>query len=140
MGHSDMPTVEQLAAELEEARRHITVLETATADRTLSYLTDTMLDGFSLLSADGFHLDVNPALCEMTGLTRDELVGAGPPHPYWPPEEEAAIQAPFAKTLSGETETFPLTFMRKDGERFPVLVTPSLIRGSPAASSRPMPW
>ncbi len=133
MGHSDMPTVEQLAAELEEAQRRIAVLETATADRTLSHLTDTMLDGFSLLSADGVHLDVNPALCEMTGLTRDELIGAGPPHPYWPPEEEAAIQAALAKTVTGETQTFALTFVRKNGERFPVLVTPSVIRDDDGA-------
>ena len=31
-------------------------------------LVEHMLDGFSLLTPDGVHLDVNPALCEMTGF------------------------------------------------------------------------
>jgi PAS domain S-box-containing protein len=129
MAEASQPSAAQLAAELEEARRRIVVLEAAASDRTLAHLTDTMLDGFSLLSNDGVHLDVNPALCAMTGFSRDELIGVGPPHPYWAPDAYPAIETAFAKTLSGDTETFPLTFMRKSGERFPVLVTPSLIRG-----------
>ncbi len=89
-----------------------------------------MRDGFSLLDADGVHVEVNPALCALTGFTRDELIGAGPPHPYWPPEERAAIDDAFARTVAGRGETFALTFMRKDGSRFPVLVTPSVVRGA----------
>ena len=133
MGNGDSHNEKQLAAELAEARRRIVTLETAAADRDLSQLTDAMLDGFSLLTADGVHLDANPALCTMTGFSRDDLIGVGAPHPYWPPEEYAAIEAAFAKTLAGDTATFALTFMRKDGERFPVLVTPSLIRDESGA-------
>ena len=130
---------EALAAELDAARRRIAELEAAAAATAggggafCGELVEHMLDGFSLLTPDGVHLDVNPALCEMTGFSRDELVGARPPHPYWPPEEGAAIQAAFQRTLEGRTETFPLTFMRKDGERFPVLVTPSVIRDAEGA-------
>ena len=128
------PNAEALAVELEEARRRIAELETAGSGAAFwGELVEHMLDGFSLLTPDGVHLDVNPALCEMTGFSRDELVGAGPPHPYWPPEEGAAIQAAFQKTLEGRTETFPLTFMRKNGERFPVLVTPSVLRDAAGA-------
>jgi PAS domain S-box-containing protein len=124
-GRSDAET--RLAAELEEARQRITELEKAGGARFCGELVERLLDGFSLLTPDGVHLDVNPALCEMTGFSRDELVGCGPPHPYWPPEEGAAIQAAFQDTLEGRPATFPLTFMRKGGERFPVLVTPSVI-------------
>ena len=63
----------------------------------------------------------------MTGFSRDELIGTAPPHPYWPPEEMDAIRAAMAATLAGGSDTFPLTFMRKSGERFPVLVTPSAV-------------
>ena len=122
-----------LTAELHEARRRIAELETAAGEAFCGELVEHLLDGFSLLTPDGVHLDVNPALCEMTGFSRDELVGAGPPHPYWPPEEGAAIQAAFQKTLKGRTETFPLIFMRKSGERFPVLVTPSVLRDADGA-------
>ncbi len=123
-----------LTAELQEARRRIAELEMAGGGTSFcGELVEHMFDGFSLLTPDGVHLDVNPALCEMTGFSREELVGAGPPHPYWPPEEGAAIQAAFQKTLEGRTETFPLTFMRKNGERFPVLVTPSVLRDAAGA-------
>ncbi len=87
-----------------------------------------MQDGFSLLDAGGVHLSVNPALCEMTGFSADELVGVGPPHPYWPPEEIGTITRSFEATIRGEATEFELTFMRKDGERFPVLLTPAVLR------------
>jgi PAS domain S-box-containing protein len=121
-------SADELAAELEEARRRIAALEAASADPAFSDLTDSMLDGFSLLSPDGIHLGVNPALCEMTGFTRDELIGVGPPHPYWPPEEEVAIEAALTQTLTGGPEAFALTFRRKNDERFPVVISPSVLR------------
>jgi PAS domain S-box-containing protein len=128
MGHDQATAADLLAAGLEEARRRIAALEAAAASSAGGEFATHMLDGFSRLSPEGVHLDVNPALCAMTGFSREELIGAGPPHPYWPPEEYGAIEAAFSRTLGGAPETFSLTFMRKDGERFPALVTPSVIR------------
>ena len=128
MDQDDTRSVEGLSAELEAARQRIAALEAESSDAALSRLTDSMLDGFSLLDARGVHLDVNPALCEMTGFAREELIGAGPPHPYWPAEEAEAIQSALATTIAGSAGTFSLTFCRRNGERFPVLVTPSVIR------------
>ncbi len=91
-------------------------------------LIDSMRDGFSVLDANAVHLDVNPAFCRMTGLSKEELVGAGPPHPYWPPEKYAEIEKAFQKTLRGDFEHLELTFMRKNGERFPVIVSPSWVQ------------
>jgi PAS domain S-box-containing protein len=88
-------------------------------------LLAAMQDGLSVLDSRGVHVHVNPALCEMTGFSREELIGAGPPHPYWPPEEAEEIERAFQKTLRGHFRDFELTFMRKDGERFPVIVSPS---------------
>lgn len=88
-------------------------------------LIASMQDGFSVLDSHGFHIDVNPALCQITGFSREELIGVGPPHPYWPPEAYEEIKSAFQKTLRGEFDDFELTFMRKDGERFPVIVSPS---------------
>ncbi|GEM_PF-6854593 len=86
-----------------------------------------MHDGLSILTPEGVHIDANPALCEMTGFSREELVGAGVPHPYWPPEEYPAIEQALLQATEGRSGTFELTFMRNGGERFPVLVTPSLV-------------
>ena len=74
-----------------------------------------------------------PPFVEMTGFSAQELIGSGPEHRYWPPEEREHIQAAFAKTLRGEFADVELIFMRKDGERFPVLVNPFAIRDSNGA-------
>jgi PAS domain S-box-containing protein len=91
---------------------------------------ETMPDGFSILDSAGVHLSVNPAMCKITGFAEDELVGVGPPHPYWPPEEYEAIGRAFEQTILGAVAETELTFMRKNGERFPVIVTPSIVRGA----------
>jgi diguanylate cyclase (GGDEF)-like protein/PAS domain S-box-containing protein len=91
-------------------------------------LISTMQDGFSVLDKNGCTLDANLALCRMTGFSREELIGSRAPFPYWPNEEYANIQAAFQKTLQGEISSFELTFMRKSGERFPVIVSPSVVK------------
>jgi len=71
-------------------------------------LIASMKDGFSVLDKDGVHIDVNPALCRMTGFSRAELIATGPPHLYWPEEEYENIEKAFQKTLRGEFEDFGL--------------------------------
>ncbi len=87
-----------------------------------------MQDGFVILDTRGVHLDVNAAFCAMTGFSAQELIGCGAPHPYWPEEETAHIQAALARTLNGEFAEIELVFKRRSGERFPVLVNPFAIR------------
>lgn len=86
-----------------------------------------MNEGFSIVDTNGMHVDVNPAFCEMTGFSAEELISSSPHQLYWPPEEYEHIQTAFAKTLLGEFAAFDLTFMRKGGERFPVSVHPFAI-------------
>jgi PAS domain S-box-containing protein len=91
-------------------------------------LITSMKDGFSTLDHQGVHLNVNDALCKMTGFTREELVGVGLPHPYWPEEEYEEIQKTFKDTLEGKFADFEVIFKRKNGERFPVIVSPSSLK------------
>jgi hypothetical protein len=49
----------------------------------------------------------------MTGFSREELVGAGPPHPYWPPDACEEIDRAFEKTWRAGFGSFELTFMRE---------------------------
>jgi PAS domain S-box-containing protein len=88
-------------------------------------LLAVMRDGVSVLDARGVHVYVNSAFCEMTGFSSEELIGVGPPHPYWPPEELEEIERAFQKTVKAQFRDFELTFMRKNGQRFPVIVSPS---------------
>ena len=129
MGRAAQRGLEQLTAELEEARRRIAELEAEEAAATFSSgLVQHLFDGFALLDPKGVHLDVSPALCAMTGFSREELVGVGPPHPYWPPEDHAAMREELTRDLAGHTRPTALTFMRKNGERFPVMVAHSRVR------------
>lgn len=89
---------------------------------------DSMLDGFAVLDKDGKQLDVNPAFCQMTGFSKEEIVGTTPPFPYWPPEEYESINAAFQKTLEEKEGNYELIFMRKNGERFPAIVAPSTVK------------
>ena len=86
-----------------------------------------MKDGFFVLDNQGVHLDVNTALCQMTGFTREELIGTQPPHPYWPEEAYEEMLIDFQRTARGEFKDFELIFKRKNGEHFPVIVSPSQI-------------
>ena len=87
-------------------------------------LIHSMQDGFSIIDPSGVIVEANPSLCRMTGFSREELVGAGIPHPYWPPEEYERTQAALRETMKGGARIFELTFMRRNGERFPVTVSP----------------
>ncbi|MCH8485450.1 MAG: PAS domain S-box protein [Candidatus Cyclonatronum sp.] len=84
-----------------------------------------MSDGFSLVDAGRVQLEVNKAFCEMTGFSRDELIGRTQPFPYWPQEHTEHITAVLQQTLVPHSsgKTFELSFCRKDGSQFPVLVS-----------------
>jgi diguanylate cyclase (GGDEF)-like protein/PAS domain S-box-containing protein len=79
-------------------------------------------DGVVVLRCDGEIAAVNQAMCDMTGFGRDELVGARAPLPYWPPEQLRQIAYVRAATSSGGEGEFDMTFVRKNGERFPAIV------------------
>lgn len=88
-----------------------------------SDIISAMQDGVSVLDITGVHIDVNSALCRMTGFSREELIGQGPPHPYWPEEEYPRISAAFEQTKIREGDNFELVFKKKNGDRFPVIVS-----------------
>lgn len=124
-------TDDQLAAALQQTRRRLAALTPAAAPSPLDLidrLARHMQDGFSVLNPEGVHLDVNPAFCTMTGYGRDELVGLGPPHPYWPPEQRAEMASVLRRHTEGNTVSVRVTFLHKNGERFPARLTPSIVR------------
>lgn len=86
-----------------------------------------MQDGFTELDTSGVHLRVNAAFLRMTGFSENEIIGTGPPHPYWPPEERSAIESAFQRTVRKENSEFELVFMKSNGARFPVVVSPSYL-------------
>lgn len=87
-------------------------------------MEDSLVTGLRARDLTGKVTYVNPAFCAMTGYSAAELVGRSPPMPYWAPEAMEDYQRRYAQVLAGtiSREGFETIFMRKNGERFQVLV------------------
>ncbi|OYU26613.1 MAG: PAS domain-containing sensor histidine kinase [Burkholderiales bacterium PBB2] len=105
-------------------------------------MEDSLLTGLRARDRAGRIVYVNPAFCAMVGFSTDELTRAAVP-PYWPPDQVPVYQqrqaerlgggqgtppgaggagTPAAQTSQTSREGYETEFMRKNGERFPVMV------------------
>ena len=90
-------------------------------------MEDSLITGLRARDLAGRITYVNPAFCRMVGFAADELQQAATP-PYWPPEHAAEYAARQARRLgaiaaSGEARVgYESVFMRRNGERFPVMI------------------
>lgn len=80
----------------------------------------SMRTGLRVLDLEGRITYVNPAFCQMTGWTREELVGRTPPYPYWPPEQHALLRRRLQDELAGcaQSEGTQVSLRRKNGSQF----------------------
>ncbi len=87
-------------------------------------MEDSLTVGMRARDLSGRIIYVNPAFCRMTGFSEDDLVGATPPMPYWPPELIEETYAVHRAVMAGEAppDGFEITLMRKNGERFHALI------------------
>jgi diguanylate cyclase (GGDEF)-like protein/PAS domain S-box-containing protein len=85
-------------------------------------ITSSMREGF-LLTLDGVILEVNRALCELTGFPREELLGLRVPYPFWAPEAAEEITRQRKLIRSDVAHEFEVTYRRKDGTRFAAAIT-----------------
>lgn len=79
-------------------------------------------EGF-LLTTPGVVLEVNPALCAMTGFDEQELVGTGTPYPFWPDEDAADLRALRGRLSTDGGGKVAAELVRKNGERFSASIT-----------------
>lgn len=90
-------------------------------------MEDSLLTGLRARDREGRIVYANPAFCAMVGWAADELQQAEQPL-YWPPEQVPEYQRRQAERLGPDADTAPpqegfeTVFMRRDGERFPVMI------------------
>ncbi len=89
-------------------------------------MEDSLVTGLRARDLEGRVTYVNPAFCHIVGFSAEELVGSAVP-PYWPPEKIDQYRGRQAVRLGNiareqPREGFETTFMRKNGERFDVLI------------------
>ena len=87
-------------------------------------MEDSLVTGLRARTTDGRITYVNPAFCQMVGYEAEELLQAETP-PYWPPEMAALYTERQRERNAGNApprEGHETVFMRRDGERFPVLI------------------
>ena len=88
-------------------------------------MEDSLVTGLRARDQQGRTTYVNPAFCQMVGLTVQELLRPDLDAPYWPPELAQEYRERQIIRLAGTSpprEGFESVFMRKDGSRFPVMV------------------
>jgi two-component system, LuxR family, sensor histidine kinase DctS len=87
-------------------------------------MEDSLVTGLRARDRAGRTTYVNPAFCRMVGFDADELQRAGTP-PYWPPDRATEYAERQAQRMAAGGDTrvgFETVFMRKNGERFPVMI------------------
>lgn len=86
-----------------EARVAERTHELAQANAFRQAMEDSLPVGMRARDLAGRIIYVNPALCELTGYSEQELIGQLPPYPYWHPEEMEKHWAATEATLSGHS-------------------------------------
>ncbi len=106
-------------------RRQRVELDLADALAFRKAMEDSLVTGLRARDNEGRITYVNPAFCEMVGFEAKELIGQSIPAPYWPPEMVDEYGQRQALRLAGNApprEGAESVFMRKNGERFPVMI------------------
>jgi two-component system, LuxR family, sensor histidine kinase DctS len=93
-------------------------------------MEDSLSTGLRARDLQGVVTYANPAFCNMVGFSAEELRAALEVPPYWPPEAVAEYAARQQQRLAGtggrpsseSREGFETIFVRKSGERFPVMI------------------
>jgi PAS domain S-box-containing protein len=91
-------------------------------ERELRAILQTALDGFGSVDATGRFLEVNEALCSITGYSRTELLGM-PVTVLEQIESDGDIAARMARFRTGAPDRFETRYRRKDGSIIDVEVS-----------------
>jgi PAS domain S-box-containing protein len=89
-------------------------------------LVETMNDGLGVLDENGIITFVNDKVCQMTGFSKDEIIG----HPvtdFVDGKDRAMYQRHFKEHRDGILDPFELTCLKRNGEKISLIVSPKPI-------------
>jgi two-component system sensor histidine kinase DctS len=87
-------------------------------------MENSLVTGMRARDLEGRVTYANPAFCRMVGMAAEEIIGRKPPMPYRAPEAMEEYQERFSQILAGTVtpQGYETVFLRRNGERFPVLI------------------
>jgi diguanylate cyclase (GGDEF)-like protein/PAS domain S-box-containing protein len=90
-------------------------------------------DGLVILAPDTRVVEVNECFCTMTGFAREAIVGRRSLFPHWPEEERPRLEAVLAECVTTGAAERDVVLPRRDGTRFPAIVSAATARASDGA-------
>ncbi len=120
MGHSINNMISSLQLYTEQ-------LEAMVEDRTRDlkhkeFYINNMHDGLCVLDKDNKITDVNPALTQMLGYTREELIGRSM-FDLFDEENKKILAAEFEKRAKGESSIYEINITTKDHTNIPIITS-----------------
>ncbi|MBN1833314.1 MAG: response regulator [Deltaproteobacteria bacterium] len=107
--------------------------EKSASDERYRLLVETMNDGLGVQDRDGLFTFANKKLCEMTGYSKDELIGRSM-NDLLDKKNRKLYQEYSEKALSENSKPYELELLRRNGETLSVLVSPQVIKKSDGTS------
>lgn len=121
----------------EELRRAYGEMETKVKERTSEledekmFVSDVLAhiaEGLVVFDRKGRLIDANHAFCSMTGYSKKELQRKRFLHGLLLKEEAEKIKSNLNSIMGGKLSRFETMLRKKNGSKFPVIVTPSLLK------------
>jgi PAS domain S-box-containing protein len=86
-------------------------------------LIETMNEGLGVDDENGLLVYANDRLCEMLGYSRDEIIGR-PVLSFLDEKNQTIIKEQTEKRKTGETESYKLEWIKKDGQKMMTMISP----------------
>ena len=93
------------------------------SEKKYRMLVEAMNEGISLIDENQLRTYANQRLCEMLGYEMHEIIGV-PPEKTLDETNSKLFQEQFARRKKGEDRAYEITFIKKDGQKVPAIVSP----------------
>jgi two-component system sensor histidine kinase/response regulator len=94
----------------------------AASERRVRRILETCTEGFCLVNSDGLLIEVNDAMCQILGRTRDQVIGRSI-FDFADDENVRIFKENIARRAKGESSTYEVSLLRPDATAVPCRVS-----------------